>query len=186
MQNTAEPGWGGWGGRFAERSGTNDHWLDTALETPPPHFGGSTDTAARRKYCVARWRREYQLDFQARMDWCRTGTYSSVSHHPIAAVDGDTSKTIVFRTVPAGSSVQLSAIGSTTDLGATTGLTYNWMYYREVTNGPAVTLTNANSRDASFIAPAAGNVLHFILTVRNSGSPAPVLAAYRRVVVTVE
>ncbi|WP_426750370.1 LamG-like jellyroll fold domain-containing protein [Myxococcus sp. Y35] len=133
---------------------------------------------------MARWREAYQNDFAARLDWCVATTYAAANHAPVAAFRNDTSRQMVHLTAASGSTVSLSAIGSSGPDGDV--LSYQWFQYREAgTHAGAVSLSGSTARDASFVAPtvSAPATVHIILAVRDDGSPR--LTSYRRVVVTV-
>ncbi|MBN8471096.1 DUF1593 domain-containing protein [Corallococcus exiguus] len=179
LQDPEQPTWGGWGGRFKLDAG--QHFVDAE----DAHWTGNSDYAVRRKWTVARWRAAYQNDFAARMDWCATATYANANHAPVATVDGDATSSILQRSVTSGSTVALSATGSSDPDGDT--LSYQWFQYVEAgTYAQAVTLTGANTRDVQFTAPtvSTASTVHLVLAVKDNGSPA--LTRYRRVVVTVQ
>ena len=108
----SEPSWGGWSGRYASEkvlnvpspypdvsaqeskskpfpaytdfSGVKDHWID-------PQDGKIYDD----QYApIWPWRVAIWNDFKARMDWC-VQPYAQANHHPVVAVDGDSSNAIV-------------------------------------------------------------------------------------------
>ncbi len=116
LSDPNQPTWGGWGGRF--QLGSGQYYTD-GKDT---HWSGNTSTAVRQKWTVARWRRAYQHDFAARMDRC-VGT--TANRPPIAVLNSDTTKNILAVTAAPGSTVNLSASGSTPgDTGQS--LTYKW------------------------------------------------------------
>ena len=178
LGNPDQPTWGGWGGRFAFVS--NLYWND--LSAADTHWSGSTNAHVRRKWTIARWRKAYQHDFAARMDWC-VQSVAQANHNPVAGLNGDTSKDIVYLTAAPGSVVNLSAAGSTDPDGDS--LSYKWWNYAEAdTHTGTITLSNSTSASASFTLPSnsAGKTIHVILEVTDNGSPA--LTSYRRLVVT--
>ena len=86
---------GGWGGRFSltKKSGIRSMRPVTNEGTYDPYFMyGNTSEGAN---AIKRWSKGYDNDFQARMDWSITSTYSDANHHPIAVVNGDTSKRVL-------------------------------------------------------------------------------------------
>lgn len=180
LQDPEQPTWGGWGGRFKPNGGQqfvdaeDTHWSSA----------GNADFATRQKWTVARWREAYQNDFAARMDWSNTSVYDNANHPPVAAFNQDTSKQIIHLSAVSGSTVSLSALGSSDPDGDT--LSYQWFQYQEAdTYSGGVSLSGGTSRDASFTAPGvtAPATVHVILMVRDNGSPR--LTSYRRIVVTV-
>ncbi len=172
LSNCAHPNWGSWGGRFIHHS--NNLWLD-AKDTVVTSEGVVTD----EKATVWRWRKEFQNDFAARMDWCVAEKYTDANHNPVVVVNG-----ALERTVSSGETVVLDATGSFDPDDDT--LSYEWMYYKEAgTYGEDFEVSNANKKIASFVAPLVltPKTLHFILKVTDNGSPR--LTGYKRVIVTV-
>ncbi len=164
LNSPEQPTWGGWGGRF---SGSGPLYLSNALDT--------VDAETSRRATVWRWRPAFQNDFQARMDWC-VKPFSGANHPPTASVVGGTA-----RTVAVGSTVVLDASGSGDPDNQ--ALSYRWWQYREPST-TGVSLSNASSRIASFVAPSTSATIHVILEVKDNGTPP--LTDYRRVVVRVE
>ena len=173
---------GGWGGRFSltKQSGirsmkpvTNENEFDSYLMY--------TNTAEGAK-SIKRWETAYNNDFAARMDWSVTDSYSAANHHPIAVVNGDTSKKVLEVTVTPGKSVRLNASLSSDPDGDS--LKYSWSFYKEPSSWKeAVSIDNASSAIATVSVPegASGNDLHIILEVHDDGTPN--LYAFRRVIV---
>ena len=173
-----QPTWGGWGGRFQRDKG--GHFIGAEDE----HWSGNKDDALRRKWTVARWRKSYQNDFQARMDWC-VQTYSNANHHPVAYLNGDRGRDIVKTTVSSGQIVHLSAMKSSDPDGD--HLRYNWWQYQEAGSlESTISISDPSAEHAHFKAPSVDAVktIHIILEVIDNGSPK--LTSYRRLVVTVD
>lgn len=172
LNDPAEPTFGGWGGRFQPEDGIFRDAQDTV--------GGETSRMAT----VWRWREAYQNDFQARMDWC-VKPFSEANHNPIAVVNGEAGKGIVYLTVKPGAKVRLSAAGSLDPDGDT--LSYRWSQYPEPgTYRDNVAIDGNNSPEATFVAPDVPEpqTIHIILELTDDGDPE--LFAYRRAVVRVE
>jgi hypothetical protein len=165
LEHPNHPEYGSWGGRYAKKGGayqdTSDSWNG---EQGP-------ETTVRR------WRREFQNDFEARMDW-NLQPYDKANHPPVAVFQGN-----LQQDVRPGERVTLSASGSSDPDG--NSLTYKWFFYDEPSsyNG-SLTINNANSQQASFTVPDdTGKTIHVILTVTDNGSPA--LSRYKRIIFTV-
>ncbi|MGH9630223.1 MAG: nucleoside hydrolase-like domain-containing protein [Bryobacteraceae bacterium] len=174
LSDSAHPEWGGWGGRF--RLVKNRYYND-AKDT----FDGTTDARST----VSRWRKAFQNDFQARMDWCASARRNDANHNPIAVLNGDKSKRIVRLTVKPGAQVRLSAAGSQDPDGHK--LRYRWFVYPEAGDWDGrLDLEGADSQVASFEAPSLSEprTLHIILEIVDDGTPS--LFSYRRAVVRVE
>ncbi|HPY52305.1 MAG TPA: hypothetical protein PLO68_20735, partial [Sedimentisphaerales bacterium] len=124
-----------------------------------------------------------QNDFRARADWCVARTYGEANHEPVPCVQGDATGDIVFLEAPAGSSVSLSAKGSTDPDGDR--LAYRWMYYPEAGTFGGDTVIDADSGPSCSLAvpaEALGKTIHVVLVVTDSGEPP--LTRYRRIVIT--
>ena len=131
---------------------------------------------------VHRWRPAFQNDFAARMDWS-IKSFRAANHHPHVVVNGKHGKGIVHVNANPGSSIRLSAAGTTDPDGDR--LSYKWWVYEGVgTYGGRAGISGASSQSASVSVPGAarGKTIHVILEVSDSG--APKLTSYRRVVIT--
>lgn len=185
LHDPNRPDQGGWGGRF----GSTKVCGVAAMEPVTGQGAYSpyclyTD-AAEGGSSISRWRDAIANDFAARMDWSVTSNFADANHHPIAVVNGDTSRQVLQVSAAASSSVALSAAGSSDpDRDA---LTYSWWYYDEPSshNG-AVTIQGNTSAAATVQVPsnAGGKNLHVILELRDGGTPS--LTAYRRVIINVQ
>lgn len=172
LNDPAQPGWGGWGGRFATASGT--------------FYRDATDTVAGvtgARETVNRWRPRFQAELQARMDWC-VQPVAAANHAPVATVNGIAGTAVVQVQGVAGSELELSAAASDRDGQP---VSYRWWQYREPsTCAAAVTIANATVATARVAIPAdaqPGTTIHIVLEVTDTGVPA--LTACRRVVITV-
>ncbi len=176
---------GGWGGRFdlTKKAGirsmkpvTNEGEFDPYLM-----FGNSAEGAK----AIKRWSTAYDNDFAARMDWSITSEYSDANHHPIAVVNGDTSRTVLQVSAAPGSTVDLNAVGSSDpDEDA---LTYSWSFYQEPSSYKGeVKIEDTSAAAAKVMIPsnAGGKNLHIILELHDDGKPN--LYAYRRVIINVK
>ncbi|WBB95826.1 DUF1593 domain-containing protein [Solwaraspora sp. WMMA2080] len=179
--------WGGFGGRFgpAERSAVRGMSCSGRLDHEPsfdPYYM-YTD-ASEGGSSINRWSTAIHNDFAARMDWSITSSYSGANHHPIAVLNGDTTKDVLEMPASAGSSVNLSAAGSSDPDG--NSLAYTWSYYDEPSsyNG-SVSISNSSGTSATVQIPsnAGGQSIHIILQVRDNGSPN--LYSFRRMVINV-
>ncbi|MEA3461210.1 MAG: DUF1593 domain-containing protein [Bacteroidota bacterium] len=179
------PDYGSWGGRYeyyAPRTQlyffepeTRPLWTNAMDEVfskvDQQHHTGNHAT-------IWRWRKDFQNDFAARMDWC-TMSYDEVNHPPRVALAHDR----IIETKE-GEQVILKADGCTDPDGD--GLSYRWIYYREVGNSVYwLKMENEHSEESSFTAPVLGfpQEMHFILALTDDGTPS--LTRYKRVIIKV-
>jgi hypothetical protein len=173
LNDPEHPEWGGWGGRFRKLSRGN-HYNDAA---------DTVDAVTDARATVWRWRRAYQNDFEARMDWCVAPSFKQANHPPVAALHGDRSRDIAHLRARPCERVGLDASG-TSDPDRDE-LQYRWFVYPEAGSySKTISLETDGARVALAVPPeAAGRTIHIILEVTDSGVPA--LYAYRRAIVTV-
>ena len=180
------PSYGGWGGRYA---------LFKAYGEPRPIWTNNQFSrdcvTARNGYTdcsdmatIWRWRKHFQHDFAARMDWCVATTYEAANHNPVAVLNGDTSQKPIERTAYAGERITLSAAGSSDP--DRHSITRQWFVYKEAgTYTGDVTLSSPSAEEVFLVAPSVTNpaTIHVILVIEDSGSPS--LVAYRRAIINV-
>jgi len=185
------PDWGGWGGRYEWYTPRMRKWfaepetrpLWTDAEDEVPGVDGQWHTS--NKATIYRWRRAFQNDFVARMDWT-IKPYAEANHPPVPAL----AQPAELSAKP-GDRVVLKADATDPD---NTALAYEWFYYPEAgtlaiqngRSGAPLDIDNVQSREASFVVPKNSykmGTMHFVLTVTDNGTPA--LTRYRRVIVTV-
>jgi hypothetical protein len=177
LGDPGEPTFGGWGGRFRRDEG--GHFVDAEDEHP----SGEPYAGLRQKWTVARWRRAYQHDFAARLDWCVTGP-DEANHPPVAVIDGEAGRGFAIREAEPGSTVTLDASGSTDPDGD--AIAFRWWIYREPTDLDATaSISGEDSPRAELRIPAEATrgTVHVILEVEDDGDPG--LVGYRRVLVRV-
>jgi hypothetical protein len=182
LAGDADPTYGGWGGRYELRQ--------SYAETRPI-YTNSRDTVTTKdglsytsnQATVWRWRRAYQHDFAARMDWCVKAPREA-NHNPVVIVNGVAGKDVLEVRAARGETVTLSAKGSSDPDGNT--LAFRWFAYPEAgTYAAPVKIEGSATAEASFVVPGAekDGTLHVILEVRDNGEPE--LYSYRRVIVHV-
>ncbi|MFC5813415.1 nucleoside hydrolase-like domain-containing protein, partial [Streptomyces heilongjiangensis] len=102
------PALGGWGGRFKQDA--------------PNRYSCASDGAGS----ISRWETARNQDFAARMDWA-VKPYNQANHNPVVKLNGDATRNVLNVNATAGSTVALSANGSTDPDG--NSLSYKWYQY---------------------------------------------------------
>lgn len=177
---------GGWGGRFDLKKKTSIKSMRAVKEEErqydPYDMHGNTEEGSK---AIKRWSKAYDNDFAARMDWSITSKYSEANHHPVAVVNDDTSRNVLEVSAAPGSTLALSADGSSDpDKDA---LSYAWRFYQEPSSFKGnVTIDDASTANPKVKIPsnAGGKNLHVILELHDDGKPN--LYAYRRVIINVQ
>jgi hypothetical protein len=184
LHNPDEPAQGGWGGRFGPEKtggveGMSGHSRGDCSCGPAIYTDAGSDAS------INRWQGALENDFAARMDWSVKGNYSEANHHPIAILNGDRGKSVLEMSASPGSSVVLSAEGSSDP--DSDSLSFKWWYYDEPSSySGSVSISGDNSENATVEVPsgAGGKNLHIILEIADNGSPA--LTVYRRMIINVD
>ena len=185
---SVSPGFGGWGGRYvlyrsyAETRPiwTNNHYSRDTVKINDKHY--TSDQAT-----IWRWRKAFQHDFAARMDWCISDDYSKANHNPIVILNGNQTKEVLYLNTDPGSTINFSAKQSHDP--DDDNISYQWLIYREAGNyrhpielshseGIETSLTLSNKKS-----PSSANKIHLILIAEDNGAPS--LTSYRRAVITV-
>ncbi|KAK2685866.1 hypothetical protein QWA68_015089 [Fusarium oxysporum] len=201
------PEWGSWGGRYdlIDPGMAAKHWSDTVDTVEGKDGNWYTSNYAT----VWRWRDAFQNDFAARMQWTMTKDVSRANHAPLVCVNGNGySPDSLVLEVEAGQKVVLDASRSYDPDGDV--LSFHWFLYKEVsiTTGliampqqiPHIQMDNVDPvvpdrkveislppPELCAIEPLSGNpvekgqVFHFILQVKDNGTPC--LTTYKRVII---
>ncbi len=167
------PDWGGWGGRYQKKPGSETQWIDLEINVNPRTLGAT----------ICRWAPQFQNDYQARMDWC-VKEFNEANHPPKPVLNGDESLCPIEISAKPDQRIVLDAIGSS-DID-NDALSYQWRFYPEAgTYLGWIDIENANNITSSFVVPkdASGKVLHILLVLTDNGSPS--LTRYKRLVVNV-
>ncbi|KAH8653578.1 hypothetical protein BX600DRAFT_471196 [Xylariales sp. PMI_506] len=204
------PHWGSWGGRYglADLGGAAKHYSDVRDRV----VGKDGRVYNTNKATIWRWRDAFQNDFAARMQWTLSNDRTKANHAPVVFVNESTSgPEPLLLEAEAGTDIILDASKSYDPDGD--ALSFRWFQYKEPTtaqshihwpqvpdvtflpieeqnkpSGSVVKVTlpppNITAVDILMGEPLErGQVLHFILEVKDNGSPS--LITYKRVVVQV-
>ncbi len=183
------PAYGGWAGRYvlyrsyAER---RPIWTNNQFSRDTVEVDGKPHTSDQAT--IWRWRRHFQHDFAARMDWCVADEFAKANHNPVAVLGGDRSKDVLQITAKPGETVTLSSAGSSDPDGD--AVSCRWMVYREAgTFSGDVRLSHTTGIQTKLTIPPPGRgspkhpTVHVILTVEDDGAPS--LVAYRRAIIAI-
>ncbi|KAI5918152.1 hypothetical protein F4810DRAFT_704418 [Camillea tinctor] len=200
------PHWGSWGGRYAltDLGGAAKHYSDTRDEV----VGKNGKKFVTNQATIWRWRDAFQSDFAGRMQWTLTDDRSKVNHAPVVVVNESSSgPEPLFIEAEAESELVLDASKSYDP--DEDKLSFRWFQYKEPTKSHSQVHWH-QVPDVSFEATDAGRTgaivkvqlpppeicavdiltgkaldkgqaLHFVLEVKDDGTPS--LITYKRVIV---
>jgi hypothetical protein len=205
--NDPEQQWqGSWGGRFTREKRKNGNieiqeyggadcskgcfvnelpYLDYWMYVEDKDIWKYQETSYNNVWCsIFRWRRDFQNDFAARMDWT-VRKYKEANHNPIAILNGDKTRNVIYQTIKPGATVMLDA--SESHDPDKNQLSFQWWPYQEAGTYPGeISIQNNSKSNASLEVPddAGGKRIHVVLTLRDDGLPQ--LTSYRRLVIACE
>jgi len=180
------PAYGGWGGRYAllqPEGETRPIWTNNNAETRDSVVVEDGHTETSDQATIWRWREQYQYDFAARMNWCVADDFSKANHNPVATLNGDKTKKVLTLPAKGGSTVSLTAKGTSDPDGNKTHVT--WWIYREAGTVADVTLSALEGLTTEVHLPKVEKpgTVHVILQVEDDGDPH--LFSYRRAILEV-
>ncbi len=196
--------WGGWGGRFDTLKTLNIYgnqlkWAEPDLHDSESEFqpyymyaqasDSWIDPETEIKYegfgvPIYRWRRAYQNDFEARMDWC-IQPFQNANHNPVAAIGDNSSDEVIFVSAKPGTILKLNTSKSSDPDGDE--ISFNWYIYSEAgTYKKPVQIKNSKEAEMQLTIPAdnSGKQIHIILEVTDLNKLVK-LTDYRRIVVNI-
>lgn len=186
---SVSPAYGGWGGRYVRYQSYAESrpiWTDNLDNRDTVVVGGKPHTS--NQATIWRWRKHYQHDFAARMDWCVAGDVDEANHNPIAVLNNDRSEDVVQLAGKPGERITLSAVGSHDPDGD--AITCSWTVYPEAgTFDGGVKSSQSTGAETTVTVPQPDRrtrreaTIHIILTVEDDGTPS--LVAYRRAILTI-
>ena len=202
--NDPEQQWqGSWGGRFTREKQKNvnivareyagadcskgcfvneslflDYWLYADAEDT---WSFQENTFTNQWAPIFRWRKDFQHDFAARMDWC-VQAVDQANHPPVVAIGDDFSNQVIYLEARPADRLSFSAANSYDPDGDE--LEYQWWIYPEAgTYQGELPVKNQLKSQIRIRVPddIKWQSIHLILTVRDKGEPS--LSRYRRVVI---
>ncbi len=161
------PHWGSWAGRYLKKGTIYTDTSDRVV-------GLDGQTYISNHASVWRWRRAYQYDFAARMDWT-IKTYAEANHPPVPVL---AHPDLVH--VTTGDAVELNAAGSYDPDGD--AFDFRWFHYPEPGGcSGALSIRQPTSEIAHINIPTDSTCtdIHVVLEITDQGTPP--LTRYRRV-----
>ena len=170
------PEYGGWGGRFSKERpnffrDADDTFFDVSVN--------KEITSPRAS--VFRWRKDFQNDFAARVDWGSTPDFKAVNHPPQIKLNKNMSKEALKVLIPAGRKFLIDASGTTDPDG--NELTFERFEYKEAGKCPEkINIEFPEKGKARFSIPENNHTCesHIILKVTDNGNPQ--LSSYLRII----
>lgn len=129
MSDPEYPEWGSWGGRYGPVNYGDGHYADSTDLVA----GSDGIERATSQGTVWRWRKHYQNDFAARMQWTVTDSFEKANHAPVAVINDQCGLTPLKLDLQPGGQLVLDAAGSYDPDGDT--ITFKWWQYREPSIG---------------------------------------------------
>ena len=141
LASAMSPAYGGWGGRYVWRQPageTRPFWTQGGDSYPGRDSSRDTVTGIDGKTYTSdqatiwRWRRAFQNDFAARMDWTIKDV-SEANHNPLVVVNGNASKEPLVLDAEVGMPLTLDAAGTRDPDGQ--AVAFEWFFYPEAGAG---------------------------------------------------
>ena len=205
LASAGNPSWGGWGGRYVYRQPYGEgHAIWTQggdafarITSQDLVLGIDGKAYLSDQATIWRWRRAFQHDFAARMDWT-IKDHADANHAPRVTVNGVEGTAPLYIDTQVGQTVSLQAAAVDPDGQR---MSFRWFHYAEAgfvpgqalarvslsgTNAPATTVTVTEACRPAWHRskePCPHSSAHLIVEVTDSGTPA--LTSYRRVILNV-
>jgi hypothetical protein len=165
LASSLSPAYGGWGGRYVWRQAYGEPrptWTQGGDSYPGRDSSRDTVVGADgRSYTsdqatIWRWRRAFQHDFAARLDWT-IKSVAEANHNPEVIVNGTSGKAPIEMEAVVGVPITLDASGTRDPDGD--ALTYRWFFYPEAGTGiPDRPVVTRNRRPSTAGPPGGGGI----------------------------
>jgi hypothetical protein len=161
LASAMSPAFGGWGGRYVWRQPSGEgrpFWTQGGDSYPGRDTSRDTVTGVdgqeytSDQVTIWRWRRAFQNDFAARMDWTIKDV-AEANHAPRVVVNGARGTEPLIVDALVGTPVTLDAAGTADPDG--NALTFSWFFYPEAGTGIPGQPVVLRQRPAGAAAPAA-------------------------------
>ena len=178
LRSLEDPGFGGWGGRFArvpsnEFNPDADYWATAPDACEPPMKGEA--------YQLTRWCPDWVMELAGRATWCVAERYEDANHAPQVSV----AEGLDVVAAP-GERVVLHAQATDPDGDA---LSYQWFRYADADSCEAEVALEADGPGCKLHVPAdalPGDTIHLVCRVSDEGNGRDeYMVAYARAIVTV-
>ena len=178
LRSLEDPGYGGWGGRFARKADNEfhpeaDYWKSAPDAAEPPMKPNA--------YQFTRWYADWMYEFAERARWCVTPRYEDANHAPwVEVAEG------LDLTAAPGETVTLHAWGGDPDDDP---ISFDWFRYADADSCEADVALDVDGATCIVTVPADArpcDTIHLVCRVVDAhpGSDLP-LVAYARVIITV-
>jgi hypothetical protein len=216
LASAMSPSFGGWGGRYVWRQfygESRPFWTQGGDSYPGNSNSQDTVIGADGRLhtsdqaTIWRWRRAFQHDFAARMDWTVRDA-GEANHNPDVVVNGNGGTEPLAIDARVGIPLTLDASGTRDADG--NALAYRWFFYPEAGTGvpgrpvfvgspwpggvppaagggpPAIAprvVVQSDTTPTAVVVPMIAGIAHVILAVEDDGRPS--LTSYRRIILTI-
>ena len=174
--------YGGWGGREPVGKQANPFSMpagDTSQQAMVSALSSATERLNKSANAYPDFFPAAQRDFAARLKWSVTPKYSGANHAPVAQIEGPLNVL-----ASPGETIRLNGAVSDPDNDK---LSVKWWQFQVGTYPGTISIPDAGTAQVKVLVPKdaiAGQTIHIVLEVTDSGSPS--LTTYQRVIITVK
>lgn len=187
LNDPEHPDFGGWGGRFSKEKVKNIRGMDFIEKSGKSeavfddyYMVGS---APEGNGAIKRWEKAIHNDFAARMIWSEEKCFDKANHHPVAVVNANYGRGIIYIHAVPGETISLTASESYDP--DNDDIEYSWSVYEEPsTYTGQLDIEGSNAQTCKINLPndIGETGIHIVLEVTDKGLPQ--LTSYRRIIIT--